>query len=74
MASKPPVFKEWEIAILVIGLFALFLLSYKKQTAYISKRVKHNLSKEWDMTDFFEIDFLDVESKKVATLYQWDSQ
>jgi hypothetical protein len=30
MASKPPVFKEWEIAILVIGLFALFLLSYKK--------------------------------------------
>gem|GEM_PF-3590809 len=46
MASKLPVFKEWEIAILVIGLFALFLLSYKKQTAYISKRVKHNLSKE----------------------------
>lgn len=45
MMSKFPFFKEWEIGILVVGLFALFLLSYRKQTAYISKRVQHNLSK-----------------------------
>lgn len=46
MASRFPFFKEWEMSILVIGLFILFLLSYQKQTAYITKRVQHNLSKD----------------------------
>lgn len=46
MASKLLILKEWEMSILVICLFVLFLLSYRKQTAYISKRVQHNLSKD----------------------------
>lgn len=46
VASQLPFFKEWEISFLVIGLFVLFLLSYRKQTAYISKRVQHNLPKD----------------------------
>lgn len=46
MASKLPFLKEQEMGILVTGLFILFLLSYRKQTAYITKRVQHNLSKD----------------------------
>ncbi|MCB1777031.1 MAG: hypothetical protein KDI50_06320 [Candidatus Competibacteraceae bacterium] len=46
MASKLAFFKEWEVGILVIFLFVLFLMSYRKQTAYISKRVQHNLSRD----------------------------
>lgn len=46
MASKLPFLKELEMSILVTGLFILFLLSYRKQTAYITKRVQHNLSKD----------------------------
>lgn len=46
IASKLSTLKEWEIVILVTALFILFLLSYRKQTAYISKRVQHNLSKD----------------------------
>ena len=46
MASYFPFLQEWEMGILVTGLFILFLLSYRKQTAYITKRVQHNLSKE----------------------------
>ena len=46
IALKMPILKEWEMGALVIGLFILFLLSYRKQTAYITKRVQHNLSKD----------------------------
>ena len=46
MASEIAFFKEWEAGILVICLFVLFLISYRKQTAYISKRVQHNLSRD----------------------------
>lgn len=46
LASKIPFLKEWEIINLVVGLLFLFLMSYRKQTAYISKRVQHGLSKD----------------------------
>lgn len=46
MSSKFSFLEELEIGVLVLGLFVLFLLSYQKQTTYISKRIQHNLSKE----------------------------
>jgi len=38
-----PALKEWDHFILLILLLVLFLLSYRKQTNYITKRVKANL-------------------------------
>ncbi len=46
MALQLPCLREWEISILVIALFILFLFSYRKQTAYITKRVQRNQSKD----------------------------
>ncbi len=39
---KFPVLKEWDAIILVVLLLAMFLLSYRKQTSYITKRIKAN--------------------------------
>lgn len=39
-------FKEWGISLLVMGLMILFLLAYRKQTAYIFARVQENISKD----------------------------
>lgn len=44
MSTKFPFLKEWETGVLMTGLFILFLLSYRKQTAYINTRVQTNLS------------------------------
>lgn len=46
IAAKLPFFEEWKTSILVIGLFFLFLMSYRKQTAYINKRVHHKIPKD----------------------------
>ena len=37
-----PVPKEWEAIVLVVLLLVIFLLSYRKQTSYITKRIKIN--------------------------------
>ena len=39
---KFPAVKRWDEAFLFVILLATFLLSYRKQTAYITKRVKAN--------------------------------
>ena len=41
-----PVLKEWNITILAILLFITFLISYRKQTGYVTRRVDVNRSKE----------------------------
>ena len=35
-----PILKEWEAVILMVLLLIVFLLSYRKQTGYITKRIK----------------------------------
>lgn len=37
-----PVLSKWNVFILLVMLFIIFLLSYRKQIEYISKRVKVN--------------------------------
>lgn len=37
-----PILHSVAPSVLIIGLFALFLLSYKKQTTYIAKRIEAN--------------------------------
>ena len=39
---KYPALKEWDAIILVVLLLVMFLLSYRKQTSYITKRVEIN--------------------------------
>ncbi|OFX47732.1 MAG: hypothetical protein A2X13_11335 [Bacteroidetes bacterium GWC2_33_15] len=43
LTLKFPIIKEWSTILLVILLFIMFLFSYKKQTNYITKRIKSNL-------------------------------
>lgn len=38
-----PLLKEWIIIILIILLILMFLFAYRKQTTYITKRIKSNL-------------------------------
>jgi len=45
IAVKLLLVEELKISVLVIGLFFLFLMSYRKQTDYINKRVQHKLPK-----------------------------
>ena len=40
--TKFPVLKEWSVIALVSLLLILFLFSYRKQTNYITKRIKAN--------------------------------
>lgn len=35
-----PTLKEWNSILIVVGLLIMFLLSYRKQTTYITKRIK----------------------------------
>ncbi len=37
-----PILKEWDAIILMVLLLVMFLFSYRKQTSYITKRVKMN--------------------------------
>lgn len=41
-----PQIHKWDIEITIIGLLILFIFSYRKQTNYITKRVKHYSSSE----------------------------
>lgn len=41
--SKYPFIKEWVLAGLILLIFIMFLFSYRKQTNYITKRIKSNL-------------------------------
>jgi hypothetical protein len=43
LANRIPVIKDYSIMLLVILLFIMFLFSYRKQTNYITKRIKSNL-------------------------------
>ncbi|MBN1184978.1 MAG: hypothetical protein JXB49_22020 [Bacteroidales bacterium] len=43
LTLKFPIIKEWSLLLLVILLFIMFLFSYRKQTNYITKRIKSNL-------------------------------
>lgn len=40
--SQIPILKNWSNCILVVLLLFMFLLSYRKQTQYITKRIKAN--------------------------------
>ena len=40
-----PVINHWSIEIVTLGLFTIFVLSYKKQTQYIKKRIENALKK-----------------------------
>jgi hypothetical protein len=40
--ARYPFIRDWDMGILIVLLLVMFLLSYRKQTAYISKRVKAN--------------------------------
>ena len=40
--SNAPILKDWSTYILLALLFAMFLFSYRKQTNYITKRIKSN--------------------------------
>lgn len=44
LSIKIPILSEYTPLILVVGLFIMFLFSYKKQTGYITKRVKASKS------------------------------
>ena len=37
-----PILKEWDAVILMVLMLIIFLLSYRKQTTYITKRIKAN--------------------------------
>lgn len=39
---KFPALKEWDAIILIVLLLAMFLFSYRKQSSYITKRIKAN--------------------------------
>lgn len=40
---KFPIIKEWSLIVLAILLLFMFLFAYRKQTNYITKRIKSNL-------------------------------
>ena len=40
--TKLPFIAEWNVLVLLVVLLIMFLLSYRKQTGYISKRIKAN--------------------------------
>jgi hypothetical protein len=40
--ARLPFLKPWDSAILAVSLLVMFLFSYRKQTGYITKRVKAN--------------------------------
>lgn len=42
LLAKCPSLSEWVPTALIVGLLAMFLLSYRKQTQYVAKRVKAN--------------------------------
>ena len=37
-----PILKGWDAVILMVLMLIIFLLSYRKQTSYITKRIKAN--------------------------------
>ncbi len=41
--SRFPFLREWDRMALVVALLVLFLFSYRKQTSYITKRIKANV-------------------------------
>lgn len=43
LVVKYPDIKNWFIAITILGIFTMFLIAYRKQTKYITKRIKSNL-------------------------------
>lgn len=40
--TKLPFIAEWNVLVLLVMLLIMFLLSYRKQTGYITKRIKAN--------------------------------
>ena len=40
--SRLPILKDWSVIVLVALLLVMFLFSYRKQTNYITKRIKEN--------------------------------
>lgn len=42
IVARFPVLKEWDAIVLMVLLLVMFLLSYRKQTSYITKRIKIN--------------------------------
>jgi hypothetical protein len=46
LSNKFQFIKDWQVEIFVVSLFILFLFSYRKQTAYINKRISTSVSKD----------------------------
>lgn len=46
LSNKIQFFKDWQVEIFIVSLLGLFLFSYKKQTAYITKRISTWKSKD----------------------------
>lgn len=44
LAQACPAISTWGKPVLIVGLFLLFLFAYRKQTAYITKRIRSVLS------------------------------
>lgn len=42
LEGRFPCLREWDATILVVLMLAMFLFSYRKQTSYITKRIKAN--------------------------------
>lgn len=42
LEGKFPCLKEWDTTVLVVLLLAMFMFSYRKQTSYITKRIRAN--------------------------------
>jgi uncharacterized BrkB/YihY/UPF0761 family membrane protein len=43
LVIKHPDIKNWLIAATILSIFTMFLVAYRKQTNYITKRIKSNL-------------------------------
>ncbi len=41
-----PVLKNWTGELVIVGLFSLFCLSYRKQTQYVNKRIQRAMEKD----------------------------
>ncbi len=44
---KFPILKEWNSIALILVLLVIFLFSYRKQTSYITRRIKDNMKLKW---------------------------
>ncbi len=44
LEAKLPALRDWDSSILIVLLFLVFLFAYRKQTGFVVKRIKANLS------------------------------